>query len=330
MATGTNFLKLLDDPLVYVISSGWLQQSGFQMCLREAAGQPFHLLVNTAWHVPNIAPDLAGFHLQVTTRHPGVSVTFLCQRASDAALLQGRGLKALFVHRNALVDESVFRPDARAEKRYAAVHTANLAPFKRHALAWGVRRIALITYDVLDDGNAAELKGYEDVAWSNLDADGRIRWAENDEVAEIARQSHCGLILSAEEGGNFASAEYLFCGVPVISTLSRGGRHEMYDPRYVTIVPPQSAAVAAAVDAATRTPAEAEAIHALVLARAIPHRLRLLDWLSQVSGRDMRAAANRNAWLPSFRHKLRRSIPTPPRSGTTPAAAALLSPEAAS
>ncbi len=330
LAIGTYFLKILEDPLVYVISSGWLQQSGFQMCVREAAGRPFHVLVNTAWHVPYIVADLARFHLQVTTRHPGVSVTFLCQRASDVALLHARGLEALHVHRNALVDETVFRPDATAEKRYAAVHNANLAPFKRHPLAWSVRRIALITYDVHNDGNTAELKGYEDIAWSNIDADGQMRWAGNDEIAEVTRQSHCGLILSAHEGGNFASAEYLFCGVPVISTLSLGGRHEMFDPRYVTIVPPERAAVAAAVAAASRAPAEAEAIHALMLAKAIPHRLRLLDWLSRVSGRDMRTAANRNAWLPSFRHKLRRFIHADPPTGTTPAAAASLSPEAAS
>ncbi|MDR3468123.1 MAG: hypothetical protein P4M07_19490 [Xanthobacteraceae bacterium] len=308
MSDFTLWLPILDDPPVYCITSGWLQRSGFELSLRMAAGRPFHLLVSASWDVASIVPDLAAFHMRVTSMHPGVDVTFMPQTAADAALLRDVGLKALHVHRNALTDDAAFHPDHSAPKRFAAVHNANLAPFKRHALAWSVRRIALITYDVMADRDTSELDGYEDIAWSNRDAAGYPHWIEQDEVARIVNQAHCGLMVSELEGGNGASTEYLFCGVPLITTLSRGGRHAMYDMASVTIVPPERRAVAAAVEAAARRSVDAEEIRARVMARALPHRRRLIDWLSAVSGRDLYSEAGTRLWLPRFRHRLRQVV----------------------
>jgi hypothetical protein len=79
---------------------------------------------------------------------------------------------------------------------------------------------------------------------------------------------------------------------------------------------------------AARRPTDARAIYSRVVAKAIPHRLRLVDWLAKVSGRDMRAAANHNTWLPSFHHRLQFKIQSMPLPGA--AAAASLRPEAAS
>ena len=71
------------------------------------------------------------------------------------------------------------------------------------------------------------------------------------------------------------------------------------------MVAPTPAAVEAAVAHCVDWPVDPEELHALALAKAIPHRRRLLDWLSQVIERDAHAMANANAWLPSFRDKLR-------------------------
>lgn len=314
--TTTAFLQILDDPLVYCITSGWMQQSGFALCLRQAAGRPFRLLVSASWDVASIVPDLAIFHMQVRTRYPGVDTTFMCQTAADAALLREVGLKSLHVHRNALIDDTVFRPDPTAAKPFAAVINANLMPFKRHSLAWSVRRLALITFDAKRDGDASEVSGYEDLAWSNLDGAGGVREISGEEVAAVVRQAHCGLMLSELEGGNGASTEYLFCGVPLITTRSRGGRHAMYDMASVTVVAPERRAVAAAVEAATRRTADAEEIRARVMARARPHRRRLIAWLSQASGRDLFTDAGERLWLPSFRHRLRPIVDA--ETGLTP------------
>lgn len=304
MSELTICLQILDDPLVFCTTSGWLEQSALALCLRKAAGRPFYLLVSVSWDARAALPQLAALRRQAH-RHPGVTLVFMCQTAADVALLAAAGLQGLHVHRNAFVDETVFRPDPAADKRFAAVHNANPAAFKRHELAWDVQPIALICYDLVGDGDVSALRGYRQIAWSNVDAAGRSRWIDRVEVARIVNQAHCGLILSELEGGNAASMEYLLCGVPVISTLSRGGRHAMYDLGSVTIVAPERAAVTAATAAAARTRVDAQEIRARALARAMPHRRRLVEWLASVSSRDLVAAAGERMWLPGFRHRLR-------------------------
>jgi glycosyltransferase involved in cell wall biosynthesis len=67
------------------------------------------------------------------------------------------------------------------------------------------------------------------------------------EVAEVLNRCRVGLILSEEEGICSASCDYLLCGLPVVSTPSRGGRDEFYDSENCIIVEPSSTAVAEAV-----------------------------------------------------------------------------------
>jgi len=314
-ADGTFWLQISEDPLVYCITSGWNLQLGLRLCLREAGGRPFYVLVSMSWHVPSIIPELLAFHFQVKAQKQNVRAVLMCPLESDAVLLRDFGVDALHVHHNAFIDETIFKPVPETKKEFSAIHVANLAPWKRHELAWGVRGIAVVTYDVNRSGKTDALSGYEDIAWTNRDAEGRIHQVSGIEVADLIRRSNCGLILSELEGGNFASSEYLFCGVPVISTLSRGGRHEFFDPRCVTIVPPERAAVESAVEAMTEMPVDRSEIHSITLRKAIAHRLRLLDWLSQISGRDIRSEANSNAWLPTFRDKLRMWVPLSDESG---------------
>jgi glycosyltransferase involved in cell wall biosynthesis len=67
------------------------------------------------------------------------------------------------------------------------------------------------------------------------------------EVAEKINQSACGLILSAKEGACFASSEYLLCGIPVVSTPSKGGRDFWYTAYNSVIASPDPAEVSQAV-----------------------------------------------------------------------------------
>jgi hypothetical protein len=58
------------------------------------------------------------------------------------------------------------------------------------------------------------------------------------QVVEIYNKSFCGLIFSEREGSSYSSSEYLLCGLPVISTLSRGGRDTWYNKNNSIIVEP--------------------------------------------------------------------------------------------
>jgi glycosyltransferase involved in cell wall biosynthesis len=57
-----------------------------------------------------------------------------------------------------------------------------------------------------------------------------------EEMYNYINQAKVGLCLSADEGAMYASAEYLLCGLPVVSTRSIGGRDTFFDDEYVKIV----------------------------------------------------------------------------------------------
>jgi glycosyltransferase involved in cell wall biosynthesis len=69
-----------------------------------------------------------------------------------------------------------------------------------------------------------------------------------DEVIKIYNQSYCGMIFSESEGACYSSSEYLLCGLPVISTICRGGRDTWYNNNNSIIIDADSNSVKDAVD----------------------------------------------------------------------------------
>lgn len=66
---------------------------------------------------------------------------------SEARWLRLVGIEAYALSHNINVREEFFRPLANCEKTFDAVYSAQLAPFKRLALARGVPRLFVVTYE---------------------------------------------------------------------------------------------------------------------------------------------------------------------------------------
>jgi hypothetical protein len=122
-------------------------------------------------------------------------------------------------------------------KLYDAIYTAQLNESKRLWLAKNVERLMVASYGGDLHTFCPELKH----------ADFNKSFLPRTELAKKYNQSYVGLILSAVEGANLASSEYLLCGIPVISTPSKGGRDEFFTPENSIIVSPEPKAVAEAV-----------------------------------------------------------------------------------
>lgn len=122
-------------------------------------------------------------------------------------------------------------------KLYDAIYTAQLNSSKRLPLAKSVKKLMVVSYGGDLHSYCPELKH----------ADFNRDFIPRPELAKKYNQAYAGLILSALEGANLASTEYLLCGIPVVSTPSKGGRDEFFTPENSTIVPPQAEAVAQAV-----------------------------------------------------------------------------------
>lgn len=305
----TFFLKLHNDPPIYVIKSGWSLMSGFRHCLKDAAGRPFHLLVSPSWHHKALLDQLVTFSATVELMSPGTTVTVMCTGEDEARMLRRHQLKALHAHPNAFIDHRIFRPRPELTRTFDAIYIGAMVPWKRHELAWDVNAMCVVTYRHDPQDSDAPIRGYRHLAYSNLAPDGTVEHLEAERVAGLICRSHCGLILSAAEGQNNASGEYQFCGVPTISTPSEGGRAEFFDKASTIIVAPVADLVRQTVAFAVRNPLDPMEIRKRVMDKAIPHRLRLIDWMSGLAGERLQSRADAWAWLPAFRDKLRVEVP---------------------
>ena len=307
----TFFHVLFDEPLICVISSGILFESGVQIAYNLAKGRPCHVLVQPAWH---LIPQLKGLVLHVAalkTKAPHVHITFMCTTLMEFEAVQRLQMNALLIHKNAFLDEKIFNPGIHPPKRYSAVHNANVERFKRHWLAFGVPNLALITYNWREGKpKTEEIAGYQHLAYSNFDPQNPndIQFLKPPVVADIVRSSFCGLILSEEEGANNASTEYLMCGIPVVSTASQGGRDEFFDAENSRIVQASPKAVEAAVAEFNQLKLDPAEIHAKVMKKIRVHRSHLLTWLEQITGKDLFEQADENLWIPQFTNKLRKTV----------------------
>jgi hypothetical protein len=303
----TFFYVLWEDPPVYVVTSGDTLQAGLSLVLGHAQGRPCHVLARQTWHVPLLVPSLARADRWLKTQRPHVRLVTMVATQADVEHLYRVGVEAIEAHNLAFVDEKLFYPEPGTPKVYDAVHNARTARFKRHELALGVPNLAWITYEVgVGEPSIAEIAGrYRDLKYVNYAEPGGHYWIGQDEIRRITNQSHCGLVLSELEGPNNASMEYFLCGAPLVTTPAVGGREAMYDPRHVAIVEPTPSAVEAAVAAFVGHAPDPEEIRRSALAKARPHRARLIAWLSGVVGRDLMSEADDSLWLPQFCDKLR-------------------------
>lgn len=150
------------------------------------------------------------------------------------------GFTSIVINNNAWLDEKLVmqvQPDT--PKIFDAIYVGRKVAIKRHMLAAKVPNLALVAGPSYRATNQVETP--DTVIYTNTDP------LTPAEVCTKINQSLCGLILSPAEGACFASSEYLLCGVPVVSTLSEGGRDVWYDTDNSIIVEPHEDAVRDAV-----------------------------------------------------------------------------------
>jgi FkbM family methyltransferase len=263
-----------------------------------------HRFVFFVWHheLNEIVPWLVG----ARTRRPQDVFHFLCSDEMQARDLKVLGLSAAHVSHNAFLDESLYSvpDDPDAPREFDAICIARMSRFKRHALASAVPR-TLFVGSVVADGDDESY--YEELARMMPQAEmthRKTRWLNTAEVVRHANRAHTGLILSAVEGGSYATTEYVLCGLPVVSTSSVGGRDCWLHPQYSRIVPATSRAVAEAVaelKAAATNPWDIRD-HAIKI--ICEQRQRFFRIGQDIYGTENRGMDFARDFYGSFRHKV--------------------------
>lgn len=150
----------------------------------------------------------------------------LCNGMDELDAAHRAGFRnAIACHHNCLLDWNLYAPDESIDesaRRFDLVVNCRPERWKRPEFAAGVPRLAIIK------GYNFRPHEYVDLAALNPDYINPERLPLPD-VIKILNTSRVGGIFSAIEGGCYSSSEYLLCGLPVVSTPSRGGRDVFYD-----------------------------------------------------------------------------------------------------
>lgn len=213
---------------------------------------------------------------------------FLCNSTRELGLFKEYGFDAHLINHNCFVDERIFTVEAGAEKVYDAVYDAQIARVKRHYLASGIESLAFITYlfypglrepYVLD-----VIRSFDKAHWFNKPYGRDYRVLAPGEVAGALNRCRVGLCLSAEEGGMYASIQYMLSGLPVVSTRSKGGRDEFFDDRYVKIVDDSPEAVKAGVEEMIGRNIPAGLVRGETIKKITVHRERFISLVQRIYG----------------------------------------------
>jgi glycosyltransferase involved in cell wall biosynthesis len=178
------------------------------------------------------------------------------------------------VNQNCFIDETLFCAKENFDKKFDVLYTGRRSTTKRHYLAKAIGEeldLALVYF-------------HHDSAWSDLSVEELPKhvWHNTEnlfpsQVCDVINQSRVGLILSAHEGACFASSEYLLCGVPVVSTPSKGGRSFWYNDENSLIVDADPGAILDAAKALLAAPRDPHRIRAAHLALMKEQRQAFLD-----------------------------------------------------
>lgn len=251
---------------------------------------------------------------------PHHKVYFLCNTQAEKALADRFHLPAIFCNHNALLDEHVYSIQPEIRKQYDVIYNARLDPAKRHLLLSGLRNVALIIGPSLGDSgqkrrfgqavkaampSAVVLNDPSHPCVADLHNQHiQLPMLSSAEVATHLNSAKVGIILSRIEGACYASAEYLLCGLPVVTTHCMGGREVFLQGDFVRYVRPTCHDVRCAVEELAETEFDPQMIRQITLERMALHRQRfceLLQSMYDAEGKDYQVA---DKWEEIFINKM--------------------------
>ena len=300
---------LLDDPPVLYIKFNDVSWRWQIKALGEKFSQPGLLLVGFLWLQNDRTARWMHQVKALCAKHlPGWEMIVLCNSQIGIDLYKGTSIRAELFNQNSLLDESIYNVDTSVAKEFDAIYDGQLIRFKRHHLAYQVESLALISYkyDMNYDPSYGR-KVVSDLAkatWINNPIDPNYRKLTDTEVAHHYNRARVGLCLSSEEGSMYASAQYLLCGLPIVTTKSRGGRDGMFNPADCIYVEDTPESVARGVKEAISRNLNPAEVRARVLEKMQVHRAHLIGIVQEYLDKRSSKVAFAEVFHRHFTNKL--------------------------
>ncbi len=276
---------LWEDPLIISCQGAAELSSALLIC------KPAHVLYSPTWlWTLRSLPRL--FVQWLEARRSGKTLHFMDNAQDSNRMLRRLNFPGDLVSINAYTNEYLFRITNERAKRFDAVYTAGMVPYKRLHLAAKVPSLFVQTYgDCRTADGAYDLTRYEPALQH---AEYNRRWVSGEDIVAAYNQASVGLALSKCEGAMLASVEYMLCGLPQVSTPCRGGREMFFDDRFVKVVEPTAEAVAAAVVEMKSRRIDPYLVREETLKKLKSHRLRLCDYMIRIIQQSGKSAPSRN------------------------------------
>ncbi len=258
-----------------------------------------YFLFQSGWYkdkrdVDKIQKEIAIFR----NIYPKTKYIFLSNSIEENEFFLENNLTSIFCNQNAFIDEKRYKIKSRIEKKYDAIYLARITPFKRHELAVKVKNLLLI-----GSFTQNEEEHYQHIMKILPDA----KWIEkvfSFRVSQYMNQAKVGLCLSAIEGAMFVSAEYLLSGIPIVSTISVGGRDALFDTEFVKIVKDNSESVAKGVEEMIKKDINPEYIRRETIKKMIEHREKFFNLVQEIYDKEMINRKFKDDWKKVFVHKM--------------------------
>jgi hypothetical protein len=178
--------------------------------------------------------------LNLLLKHAKKPENFFCLANSlaDAKMLNKEiGVQAFGVSPNAFIDADVFYPKEEP-KLYDAIYLGDCRSQKRLELGKNIFSESIVVTHAPEGLSDLDVPPKKTIISPPIES-----------FANLISQAHCGVIFSSNEGGCYASTEYLLSGIPVVSTHSIGGRDAYYDDVTAIVVNSDPEEISKAVQA---------------------------------------------------------------------------------
>ena len=250
-------------------------------------------LISVAWSllVRNRLEKAAAVYRKQKRKYPQHDIYVLANDQAEYDGLQAVGVPAVFCNHNAFLDEREYTI-VPAEKKYNGVINSRMKPYKRIELARGTKGLCIIASDtkLYPEYTNFLLDSMPDMDFIQFENRKFRRCLNNRQIGELYGACRSGLILSAEEGACFAAAEYLLCGLPVVTTHNLGGRDTFFHEDYTVWCDDTPEGVKEAVDKVVGLSISAEEIRRRTIKLAREQRGNYIATLNEIAakaGRDI-------------------------------------------
>jgi glycosyltransferase involved in cell wall biosynthesis len=316
--TAANGLFLHHEPAIFTCPVVGEPFGPARYFARRYPSVPFIVLATLWWSQedPLEARALAIAYRRFRRDHPACRLIILANTPAEEDRLRRLGVEVQFAPQNIFVDEDLFFPLPGRPRTFDAIYNAQLAPYKRHALARDIGRCAYVTFfpgkypertrSIRTRAFLERLPQGHSVL-NPIEGD-RLMPLPHTAVNAAYAGAHVGLCLSRTEGAMYASMEYLMAGLPVVSTPSRGGRDLFFHPDTTIIARDDPREIRQAVEALKARAVPPEVVRATTLRLVQRERERFNAFVERLSG--VARAGTDPRWSFAFRHKLGFHEPT--------------------